>query len=164
MSLVGFTRSCARGVLIGAIVLWSSMTVAQESPFGALQGNWKGGGTLTTREGRNETIRCRARYFVSPSGRDLDQHLRCASDSYLFNVISGVVLRRSGSIAGVWTETTRHVQGSVRGRFIGDSMVVNISAPGFTAAMTLTTRRDSQIVRIVPTSGDVASVDIHMRR
>jgi hypothetical protein len=146
------------------MVMTPSLGFAEEGPFALLQGSWSGDGTITSNKGNTERIRCRAKYFVSPSGQNLDQQLTCASDSYRFDVSSGLVRQNDGSIAGKWTETNRNVTGDVSARQDGDAIAAKISGPSFTAQMTLTTNGDEQSVQISPSSGDITSVTISLKR
>src|SRR5258705_9723233 len=59
---------------------------AQQGPFAALSGGWSGGGSITLASGQRERLRCRANYNVGENGTRLQQSLRCASDSYRFDV------------------------------------------------------------------------------
>jgi hypothetical protein len=65
-----------------------SIATAQNGPFSAYAGSWTGNGVVTASNGNSERIRCRAHYSVLQSDTDLNQHLRCASDSYHFDVNS----------------------------------------------------------------------------
>jgi hypothetical protein len=135
-----------------------------DAPFATLQGSWSGQGAVTSSEGKSEPIRCRAKYFVSPSGQNLDQQLRCASDSYHFDVNSGLVRQGDGSIAGTWTETSRNVTGNVTAHAEGDSISAKIAGPSFTADMSVVTKADHQDVQITPKGGDITLVKIAMDR
>jgi hypothetical protein len=151
-------------IAVATVVAPLSFGWAQDGSFLALQGSWAGNGSIATSDGRTERIRCHAKYFVSPSGNNLDQELRCASDSYRFDVNSGLVREGPGSIAGQWTETSRNVTGNVSARQQGDSIIASVDGPSFTASMTVTTRGDSQNVQIVPNGADIKSVTINLRR
>jgi hypothetical protein len=90
--------------------------------------------------------------------------LRCASDTYHFDVESGLVRQSNGAIVGEWTETNRKASGSVRARQEGDTIVAKITGPGFTADMTVATHGDDQRVEITPNGSDVTSVAMDMHR
>lgn len=152
-----------KGALLAAALV-ASPALAQTGPFADLQGAWAGDGTISTNDGHSERIRCRAKYYVSPSGKDLDQQLRCASDSYRFDVNSGLVRQPDGALAGRWTETTRNASGSVRASENGDAIVAQITGPSFTADMTLVTQGDAQQVQIVPSGSDIKSVSVDLHR
>ena len=152
------------GALIVGAFAYPTLSSAQTGPFADLEGAWAGNGTISMNDGRTERIRCRAKYFVSPSGSNLDQQLRCASDSYRFDVNSGLVRQGDGVIAGQWTETTRNASGSVSARKNGDVIDAQITGPSFTAAMTVQTAGDGQRVEIVPNGSEIRSVSVDLHR
>jgi hypothetical protein len=166
-SLFSFARGATALTIATQIVSFAlppSTGLAQSGgPFVTLEGSWAGDGTLTAGDGHSERLRCKAKYFVSPSGQNLDQQLRCASDSYHFDVNSGLV-RDGGGISGTWTETNRNASGSVEARAEGDSIVARVAGPSFTASMTVTTSANRQKVQIIPNGADIKSVSIDMRR
>jgi len=68
-----------------AILLIAAQARAEpgsEGPFFGLSGRWSGAGTVTMTNGATERLRCKAAYAVNPTGKALQQTLRCASDSY----------------------------------------------------------------------------------
>jgi hypothetical protein len=136
---------------------------AAEGGFAALAGTWSGGGTISTSRGGSERIRCRVSYAVSPSGSGLNQDLRCASDSYNFQVSSNIQ-NQAGALSGTWTEVTRNASGSVSGRMSGGSIQVAVNGPGFTAGLSITTRGNSQSVNIRPSGADITEVSVNLKR
>ena len=87
------------GLLLAALCLPGGATEAAVSPFAAMAGSWSGGGVLNTSDGGQQQLRCRASYDVAPTGDELRLNLRCASDSYNFNLTSEVQYR-GGEISG----------------------------------------------------------------
>ena len=146
------------------IALGSTGAIAQSgSPFSSLAGSWAGAGTISMNDGHNERIRCKATYEVTPSGIIMHQNLRCASDSYKFEVKSS--LQADGTnILGTWTETTRQVTGDVTGTIQAGQISTSVKGTGFTATLGVTTRGNSQTVSIKPTGTDIQSVQIEMKR
>jgi hypothetical protein len=132
-------------------------------PFAGLAGAWNGGGRIEMQNGNGERIRCRARYTVSQAGEVLVQDLRCASDSYKFDVNSTAQNDR-GSLSGTWKELTRNVTGSLSGRASGGSIQARVTALGFSAGLTVHTTGNTQSVTIAPEGNDVRSVAVTMRR
>jgi len=55
--------------------------------------------------GAIERIRCKATYAVNATGNAVQQTLRCASDSYRFEISSNVI-SEGGSLSGSWAEAT----------------------------------------------------------
>src|ERR1700720_2698902 len=70
-----------------------------EGPFLGLSGHWSGAGTVTMTDGATERIRCKAAYAVNATGKAVEQTLRCASDSYRFEISSNVI-SEGGSVSG----------------------------------------------------------------
>lgn len=136
---------------------------AGSGPFAALEGSWFGSGTVSVSNGTNERIRCRAVYNVLDEGRSIRLSLRCASDSYNFNLLSSV-RREGGAVSGSWTETTRNASGTISGHASGSQILVAAQGPSFAANLLLVTRGDRQSVSIRATGADITGVDIALSR
>lgn len=145
-------------------LLHSSIPVhAQQGPFAGLNGSWSGSGFIKLASGQRERLRCRANYNVGESGTRLQQSLRCASDSYRFDVTSNIV-SEGGALSGSWTETSRNASGSVSGRVSGGEIQARIDGAGFSARLTLNTRGDRQSVTIASPGHDITEVSVALAR
>jgi hypothetical protein len=149
-------------VLAAAALLPGSASYAQSAPFAGMAGVWSGSGTITLDSGASERIRCRATYAVSGDGDGLNQHLVCASDSYKFDLKSDVIAK-NGSLSGTWSEAGRNVTGSLEGRAGAGQFNVVVSAPAFTANLSMTTRGNKQTVSITSQS-QIKSASISLSR
>jgi hypothetical protein len=158
-----FGRRMVALVFFAALALGGAESRAQGSPFTGLAGTWSGTGTIALSNGTNERIRCRATYVVAPSGEGLQSSLRCASDSYRFELGSDVV-HKAGVISGTWNEATRNVGGSLNGRVAGGQIVVRVDAPGFSADLTLVTKGNQQQVSIRSQSTELTGVNITLAK
>lgn len=152
-------------VALFALSLGDVSALAQGSgPFAGLVGSWSGAGTVSLSSGANERIRCRATY--AGGGSAMHMTLRCASDSYNFNLTSNV--QASGNaISGSWSETSRNASGSVSGSVSGGQIQARVSGPTFTANLAVSTRGDSQsiVIRSAPGPGtELTGVNITLRR
>jgi hypothetical protein len=145
------------------ILLAPAVSFAQSAPFSGLAGVWSGTGSISMASGSSEQIKCRATYAVGDNGNGLQQTLRCASDSYKFELNSDVH-NANGTISGTWAESTRGVGGSLEGRAQGGLFQVVVSSPAFTADLTLTTHGNSQTVKITSKGTDFAGVTISLIR
>ncbi len=147
----------------GAILMLSvSASHAQSAPFAGFDGNWSGTGTVTMSDGSSEKIRCRASYKVGGGGNALEQSLRCASDSYKFDLASNV--KSDGSnVSGSWSEASRNVYGNLNGKAGGGQIDVFVEAAGFAANITLTTKGNKQNVSI-SSKGEIRGVNISMTK
>jgi hypothetical protein len=135
-----------------------------DGPFLGLSGHWSGAGTVTMANGTTERIRCKAIYAVNATGKAVQQTLRCASDSYRFE-ISGNVISEGSSLSGSWAEATRGVSGNITGRASAAEIVANVAGAGFTARLDVRTQGERQSVSIRPQGGtDVAGVSIALRK
>jgi hypothetical protein len=172
--MTSFTKPDARklqgAALAAALLFVVSPTVAQRAapaaaggPFAGLAGTWQGNGTITLAGGNNERIRCRATYNVDSDGNGLQQNLRCASDSYRFDLTSAVT-SRGGSLSGNWSESTRNLAGNVSGSASSGQIQARVSSPGFTADLLVSTRGNSQAVTISSSNSELSGVNITMRR
>ena len=132
-------------------------------PFSALAGAWSGGGTLTTADGNTERLRCRATYNVGDAGTDLRLTLRCASDSYNFELGSAVIAQGS-RISGTWSEATRNASGSLSGRASGDRIEAAARSESFSANLLLATRGNRQTVSIRSQGADISEVSLSLNR
>jgi hypothetical protein len=166
-----FLKLSANGLIAAlfasAVLLVSAQAQAEPGPggpFHGLSGYWSGAGTITMTNGATERIRCRVAYAVNPTGKGLQQSLRCASDSYRVDIKSNVI-SEGGSLSGSWAETTRGLSGNVSGRATGSEIVANVAGAGFAARLNVRTHDDKQSVTIRPQGGtDVSAVSIALRK
>ena len=159
MRCLSWLRSLA---VVGLALFYCVPSFAQSAPFSGLAGAWAGSGTISLSDGSKERLRCRATYRVNGPESGLQQTLRCASDSYRFDLSSDVV-SQGGRISGTWSESGRNISGSIEGQASGGHIDVTVGAPGFSANLALTTRGDQQSVSIV-SQGDIRNVSISMVR
>ncbi|MBV8851623.1 MAG: hypothetical protein JOZ16_18775 [Methylobacteriaceae bacterium] len=129
--------------------------------FSQLAGTWSGQGTISTTTG-SERIRCRVNYSL-PGANAVHQDLRCASDSYNFQVASDIV-DQGGAISGTWTEVSRGVSGNVSGRISGGSIQGAVSGGAFTAGLSISTSGNKQSVSIRPSAGDIRDVSVSLTK
>ncbi len=148
--------------LVLALLLGSGAVSAQPAPFAGLAGSWTGTGIISLDDGSKERIRCKAIYQVGRADARLQQSLRCASDSYRFDLSSDVTSRR-GTIEGSWTETSRGISGSLTGRESDGSISAVVEAPGFSANLSVRTRGNRQSFSISSDS-QIRNVSINMIR
>jgi hypothetical protein len=143
-------------------IMAATPLLAQSPAFAGLSGAWSGSGTIALADGSRERLRCRASYRVSAGDSTLQQSLRCASDSYKFDLSSDVV-SEGGRVSGSWSETSRGISGSLQGRASGGRIAVAVDSPAFSANLTLTTTGNRQSVSIV-SQGDIRNVSIALVR
>jgi hypothetical protein len=162
--LLGKSLLVAAG-LGAAVLAWPQAAMADsEGPFAGLAGTWKGVGKVLNEDGKSERIACRASYTVSSDGINLGQSLVCASDSYRFDIKTDVYTDGT-SLRGTWTETTRSASGNLEGEVRPGLIMTRVSAPGFSADVSVKTTGQKQIVNINPEDRtQIAQVSITLAR
>src|SRR5688500_5853443 len=139
-------------IVLGLLTMAEGTSAAD---FRHFLGNWAGSGTITVRDGARERLRCRGSF--TGGGSALNMNLRCASDSYKFELQSDIKAD-ADNISGTWNEMTRHVYGSISGRAVGNRIEASAVAPGFTAAISLATRGNTQQVSIRAPGSEISEV------
>ena len=104
----------AAGVSAALMISVSAGNAQSGSPFAGFDGAWSGTGTVALSDGTTERIRCKAAYKVNGTGLGLKQTLRCASDSYKFDLTSDV-MSNGDRISGNWSEASRNLFGNLQG-------------------------------------------------
>jgi hypothetical protein len=135
------------------------------SPFDNLAGQWSGSGTIDLANGTRDPIRCRAAYDVLDQQNNLQLNIRCASDSYSFNLFASATLA-SDVVSGSWSETTRNAAGTISGTANGDHIDVVANGPTFSASLALITRGDLQsvVIRSKEAKSSVQGATISLER
>jgi hypothetical protein len=155
-------RNLRAAAAAAAILMAPSLAQADSSPFANYAGNWSGNGTITIAEGGTERIRCRGTYTVDGSGNNLHQVLRCASDSYKFELTSDIAARGS-NITGSWSEASRGVNGTVEGSISNGQVTALVQTNGYAASFNVSTRGNRQSVNI-SSKGELRGVTISLAK
>jgi hypothetical protein len=134
-------------VVLGVCLATASAHTEAASPFTKLAGQWAGTGTIDLANGAHEAIKCRASYDVLEERNNLQLSIRCASDSYNFDMHATATLA-SKAVSGSWSEVSRNVAGKISGTAEGDRIDVVADSSAFTASLALTTKGDHQSVVI----------------
>ncbi len=137
-------RSAAVVLALGLFI--GSANAQGPAPFERLAGHWTGTGTIELDRG-SEPIKCRASYDVLGEQSKMQLDIRCASDSYNFD-LQGSATYSAGAISGNWSEATRNAAGTISGKADGDRFEVVAKSSAFTAELSLITRGDKQLVQI----------------
>jgi hypothetical protein len=135
------------GALVAASVFSAAGHAQSAGLFNGLAGVWSGVGKVELDDGSSERIRCRATYAVGAGGNGLNQSLTCASDSYRFELKADAVAQGS-DISGTWSESSRGVNGNLKGHGGNGIIQVVASSPGFNANISLNTHGSKQQVVI----------------
>jgi hypothetical protein len=158
-----YSAALRAAIFAAALLDFPASSHAGQGPFASLSGSWSGGGSVRLANGQRERLRCRANYQVSENGTRLQQSLRCASDSYRFDVNANIV-SEGGALTGTWSETSRNASGGVSGRVNGSRIQARIDGAGFSANLVLNTRGDRQAVTIDSPGHEVTQVSATFTR
>jgi len=161
-----FGQTISAAAVAGLLLLGVGVRDARSEPgpFSALQGSWSGGGTIRKSNGTSERIRCRSSF--EPAGAaNLSLRLRCASDTYNFDLVASVAYQ-GGAISGSWQESTRNVNGGISGHVASEGRLVQAVAqsPGVTSNITLTVRGNHQSVSIVTPGAEVPEITVSLEK
>jgi hypothetical protein len=147
MAVVGSLSSAAQG----------------SSPLSLMAGSWSGGGTIALSNGTKERLRCRSTYTPDASGSNMQLSLKCASDSYNFELASQVTYS-GGRISGNWNETSRNAAGQLSGTANGGQIDARVEGQTFAAVVSINTRGDKQSVNIRSPGSTMEEVAITLNR
>lgn len=151
-------------MVASAVTLCAATTrAAGTGPFAGFNGVWTGGGQIKLADGTQERIRCRATYVEGEGGTALQQSLRCASDSYNFELRSDVE-SQGGRISGNWNEINRNIGGTLTGRAQPGRVEVKVNNPSFSADLTLVARENEQTVTIRSAGTQFSGATVSLRR
>jgi hypothetical protein len=135
---------------------------AQSGAFAGYDGNWSGNGSITIADQGAERIRCKGTYTVASGGGMLHQVLRCASDSYKFELNSDITAS-GNQLSGSWSEASRGVNGSVSGTISGGEIAALVQTNGYAATFSVVTKGNKQNVDI-SSKGEIRAVTIALTK
>ncbi len=151
-SLARFSPAALIGgilIMVSAFIGPLPTALAADGPFHEFDGSWSGNGTLRPSNGAAERIRCNANYRPRGSSQhEIDLQLRCASDSYNFDLSGQFTADEQNQVSGRWTERTRSVGGTAVGNAQGDRLQLHVESNGFAADLVMLTRNRRQSVTI----------------
>ncbi len=160
MSLLSFNFPKFYGPVAALVLLGSAPAYA--GAFDEYAGTWSGNGTITIADSGTERIRCRGVYTVDAAGNGLHQNIKCASDSYKFELQSNV--EAAGSrISGSWSEATRNVNGSLDGSISGSEITALVQTNGYAATFNISTKGGKQNINIA-SKGELRSVTMALSK
>jgi hypothetical protein len=160
---IGQSRAFWGACALALLALSPSAQAQQGGSFDTLIGTWSGTGTVSLASGAKERIRCQAAYALGNDANNLRSALRCASDSYKFELNSDVN-SRGGTLSGAWREVSRGLTGALSGTLKGADVQARIDSPGFGADLSLVTRGTRQTVTLSSQSTELTDVSITLTK
>ena len=153
-------RTASGAALAVALLLAASESHATE--FSGMAGAWTGTGVISVNNNK-EKLRCRANYNVSNGGATVDLQIRCASDSYKFD-LSGGVNAINGSIKGTWSESAHGAAGEIAGTVKAGVISARATGPYFSAHLSLRTTGNTQSVALNSPGSQISSVTMQLSK
>ena len=151
--------------LVAAIAMPPLPARAADGLFAEFPGSWSGAGTLKPENGAAERIRCNANYRKGSAPNEINLQLRCASDSYNFDLSGEFAVDGQNQVNGRWTERTRSVGGTAVGNASGDRLSLHVESAGFSAELVMITKNKRQSVIIDSHgAGQVVKASISLNR
>ena len=134
--------STHKALPLAALILAVALVVPGEAaapkaagnPFEKLSGDWKGGGTVTPKDGQPKKVRCKVTYKVA--GSRMSQHLRCAGIDYKINATTKLT-DKGGKLRGSWNESTYDANGSLTGTAKDNIIHARITGDKFSSRMSI---------------------------
>jgi hypothetical protein len=162
--MLPFARTSSAIALAAAWSMAASADLghAADGPFTGMAGSWSGPGTITV-SGTRERLRCRANYNVKNAGSTVDLSIRCASDSYKFD-LQGFVNYVNGSVSGTWSESAHGAAGTISGRVRDGVIDVSAAGPYFSALLRMNTRGSTQQISLNSPGSQISSVTISLSK
>jgi hypothetical protein len=112
-----------------------------------LPGRWTGDGRLGFKDGKMETVSCRATYFAADDVPGLKQTIRCASPSGKIELKSRLE-ESDGVLKGEWSEEMYNLKGELTGKVNERGLVVSVKGSDLDANMDVIVKGNRQIVEI----------------
>ena len=104
------------------------------NPFEKLKGDWKGGGTVVTKNDPARKVTCDVTYKVA--GSNLTQNMHCTGDDYEVDATLKLT-DKNGKVKGSWNEVIYDASGSVTGNAKDDVIRMVIRGDKFSGRMSL---------------------------
>jgi len=152
----------AVAITAGLLAFTCQAAIAADGPLAQFAGNWSGSGKITVQNGSSERIRCRS--GNNASGNGMSMSLRCASDSYKFELASDITSSNGGNLSGSWNETTRGIMGSLSGKLAANTIQATANAVGFSASLAIRASGNSLSVSIRSPGAEISEVTISMAK
>jgi hypothetical protein len=151
------------GLVTALLIAAAPQAKAEPGPFAALAGSWSGGGEVNMSDGSVDRLRCKATYSVGGGGATATLNLRCASDSYNFD-LTGNVRSQGGTVSGTWTEATRGIGGTVSGTSAPNGISLQVIGPTFAAGLALSVNGNKQAISISAPASEIRSASISLTK
>jgi hypothetical protein len=130
---------------LGSLGMAASAATAA-NPFEELKGDWKGGGTVVTKNDPAKKVTCDVNYKVA--GSNLTQKMHCTGDDYEVEATLKLT-DKNGKVKGSWNEVIYDASGGVTGNAKDDIIRAVIRGDKFSGRMSLKVSAAGHSINIV---------------
>lgn len=130
-----------------AAIAAEAQAAALPGALASLPGRWTGEGRLGFKDGKAETVTCRATYFAASDAPGLKQTIRCASPSGKIELKSRLE-DKDGVLTGEWSEEIYNLKGELQGKTTERGLIVTVKGDDLDANMDVIVKDNRQIVEI----------------
>jgi hypothetical protein len=123
-------------------VLAIAPACAQQS-FDSLAGSWSGSGSMKTKDGPRERVKCKVDYLVKNAGQSVKMNVRCASDAYKMDLNANID-QTGTALSGNWFESQYRQGGKVSGQNANGLIEAKVEGDTITALLTVRTKSNRQ--------------------
>jgi hypothetical protein len=116
------------------------------NPFEELKGDWKGGGTVVTKNDPAKKVTCDVNYKVA--GSNLTQKMHCTGEDYEVEATLKLT-DKNGKVKGSWNEVIYDASGGVTGNAKDDIIRAVIRGDKFSGRMSLKVSDAGHSINIV---------------
>lgn len=147
VSLAGAVATGVAACLVVAPVVPAHSAPTLSKALANLPGRWTGQGRLGFKDGKMESVTCRATYFVAEDAAGLKQTIRCASPSGKIELKSRLD-EKDGVLTGEWAEEMYNLKGALSGKVTERGLVVTVKGSDLDANMDVVVKGNRQLVEI----------------
>lgn len=148
----------------GAVAAGLAAAEAVPAPgLADLAGRWSGWGSIRMESGAAEQVKCVVTYVVPPSGSEVTQNLRCASQSFRIDAVASLGVK-GADVVGRWEERTYDARGSVSGRLTESGLSLSITGDSFSAAMAVAVAGCKQSITIAPRGFEIQKISVGLEK
>jgi hypothetical protein len=152
--------------ILGCSLLMTILAVAPacaQQSFDSVAGSWSGGGSMKTKDGPRERVRCKIDYAPKNAGESVKMNVRCASDAYKMD-LSANIDDHGTVLSGNWFESTYRQGGSVSGQNANGVIEAKVEGQTITALLTVRTKGNRQTFVMESPGAWISQVSIELVR
>jgi hypothetical protein len=134
-----------------------------EQAFDNVAGSWSGSGSMKTKDGPRERVKCKVDYAVKNAGQSVTMNVRCASDAYKMDLNANID-QTGTALSGNWFERQYRQGGKVSGQNVNGLIEAKVEGDTITALLTVRTKASRQTFVMESPGAWISQVSIDLVR